>query len=103
MAFTMIRAPSPRHFPILLQDIAFLADRVYDFISDADPPDGGCIEPEDFFFETERAVSSFASSMEHQKLPPVYFLLSAVIGFARHSSRFKRLSGARNLSRLWFA
>jgi len=57
MAFTMIRAPSLRHFPILLQDIAFLADRVYDFISDADPPDGGCIEPEDFFFETENAPS----------------------------------------------
>lgn len=103
IAFTIIRAlncgsPSGRFYLTSRWDIAFLAE--YNLISDANG-DGGCIEFEDFLFETKRAISSSPILIQHQKLLPVYFLLSTVIGFARHSSRIKWLSRARDLYRLY--
>jgi len=94
----LIAAPPGGFFHLTSRrDIAFLAE--YNLISDANG-DGGRIELEDFFFETKRAISSSSSSLWHQKLLPVYFLLSTVIGFARHSSRIKWLPRALNLLRL---
>lgn len=103
IAFTIIRAlncgsPSGRFYLTSRRDIAFLAE--YNLISDANG-DGGRIEFEDFFFETKRAISSPPILIQHQKLLPVYFLLSTVIGFARYSSRIKWLPRVRDLSRLY--
>lgn len=103
VAFTIIRAfncgsPSGRFYLTSRRDIAFLPE--YNLISDANG-DGGCIEFEDFLFKIKRAIFSSPILIQHQKLLPVYFLLSTVIGFARHSSRIKWLSRARDLYRLY--